>query len=158
MVLGDRQEAEDVVQEALVLAWKRLDLLEDPEKFRGWVSRITTRSATDVVRRRARRATDVAGAEEFDRPAGAGAVASALPGTAPARDPEDTALVNAQMRALAGILATIDPDQRACWVLREIDGMSYREIGQVLGASEATVRGRIARARHQIVDRMQEWR
>jgi RNA polymerase sigma-70 factor (ECF subfamily) len=47
MVTGDRQEAEDVVQETLVLAWRRLHLLEEPAAFRGWVAQICSRSATE---------------------------------------------------------------------------------------------------------------
>ena len=43
-------------------------------------------------------------------------------------------------------------------MLREIDGMSYREIAVIVDATESTVRGRIARARTQIVERMKEWR
>lgn len=62
------------------------------------------------------------------------------------------------MEALASILQSTEEKQRTCWVLCEIDGMSYREIAQLVGASESTVRGRIARARSQILDRMKDWR
>lgn len=156
MVLHDRGDAEDVVQEALVLAWRRLGLLEDPLAFRSWISRITSRAATDVVRRNARRATDTAEGEDLEAAGPGGALGGASPRSAP--EPERAALANAQMEALATILQTIPEDQRTCWVLREIDGMGYREISQVVDAGEATVRGRIARARAQILNRMEEWR
>lgn len=152
MVIGDRQDAEDVVQESLVLAWRRLDLLAEPAAFRSWVAQICTRRATDVVRRLSRRATDAAADDDLE----AGSRTTPLGPTA--TDPAASALVNAQMRALAGILASIDPAVRTCWVLREIDGMSYREIGRVVDATESTVRGRIARARAKIVREMEEWR
>lgn len=159
MVVGDRQDAEDVVQESLVLAWRRLHLLEDPAAFRGWVTQICTRSATDVVRRLARRATSTAADDALEASSGDPAVSSRVsPNRSTAADPAASALVNAQMRALAGILGSIDPSLRTCWVLREIDGMSYREICRVVDATEATVRGRIARARTQIVREMEEWR
>lgn len=156
MVLGDRQEAEDVVQESLVLAWRRLGLLEDPAAFRGWVARICSRGATDVVRRRARRATAPAEAEDLDH--GPESLYRLSPGGATAADPARSALVNAQMQALARVLAELDPDVRLCWVLREIDGMSYREICRAVDATEPTVRGRISRARARIVQEMEEWR
>ena len=165
MVVGDRQDAEDVVQESLVLAWRRLHLLEDPAAFRGWVAQICTRRATDVVRRLARRGTSAAADEDleagFGDTAGSGESAGASqvsPSRSSTRDPAASALVNAQMRALAGILGSIEPALRTCWVLREIDGMSYREICRVVDATEPTVRGRIARARTQIVREMEEWR
>lgn len=156
MVAGDRQEAEDVVQETLVLAWRRLHLLEEPAAFRGWVAQICSRSATDVVRRRARRATAPAEAEDLEPAPGAASTVS--PAGAAASDPARSALVDAQLTALAGVLASIDPEMRTCWVLREIDGMSYREICRTVDASEPTVRGRIARARARIVHEMEEWR
>ncbi|MGP9536633.1 RNA polymerase sigma factor [Brachybacterium sp. AOP43-C2-M15] len=159
MVVGDRQDAEDVVQEALVLAWRRLHLLEEPDAFRGWVAQICARRATDVVRRLARRATSAAADEDLEAGSDGSADRSQLyPNSSTATDPSTTALVNAQMAALARILRSIDPAQRTCWVLREIDGMSYREICRVVDASEPTVRGRIARARAQIVREMEEWR
>lgn len=162
MVVGDRQDAEDVVQESLVLAWRRLHLLEDPAAFRGWVAQICSRRATDVVRRLARRATNVAADDDLEASSGSPAETASSsrvsPNRSTAADPAASALVNAQMRALAGILGSIDPAQRTCWVLREIDGMSYREICRVVDATEATVRGRIARARTQIVREMEEWR
>lgn len=157
MVLGDRQDAEDVVQESLVLAWRRLELLEDPSAFRGWVAQICTRRATDVVRRLARRGTSAAADEDLEAGADAPANVSSVSPARPA-DPARSALVNAQMRALAEILGALDPSLRTCWVLREIDGMSYGEICRVVDAPEPTVRGRIARARAQIVREMEEWR
>lgn len=157
MVVGDRQEAEDLVQETLVLAWRRLHLLEEPAAFPGWVARICSRSATDVVRRSARRATAPAAAEDLE-PALESSPSSGRTGPGATADPARSALVNAQMSALARVLATLDPALRLCWVLREIDGMSYREICRAVDASEPTVRGRIARARARIVDEMEEWR
>lgn len=153
MVLNDRQDSEDVVQETLVLAWKRLHLLDDPDAFRAWLAKICTRRATDVVRRRARRATDAAASEDLE-----GATAGIGGASSPAGDPARIAEVNAQMRTLAQTLETLDPDMRACWVLREIDGMSYQEIATALQLTEPTVRGRIARARTQIIRQMEGWR
>lgn len=156
MVLHDRMDAEDVVQEALLSSWRRLHLLHDPNAFRAWISQITSRAATNVVRRQARRRTDVVEQQDLDT----AATESALGGTSgpSAHQPERATMAAAQMEALAAILQTIPEDQRTSWVLREIDGMSYREIARVLDATETAVRGRIARARTQILDRMQEYR
>lgn len=158
MVVHDRADAEDVVQESLVLAWRRLHLLDDPAAFGGWVARICSRAATDLVRRQARRATDAAEHQDLDLAAEPGEATLGGSAGSGSRDPARTAEVNAQMEALAGILTTVDPELRACWVLREIDGMAYRDIARALDVSEQTVRGRISRARTQIVDRMEEWR
>lgn len=156
MLLRDRQDAEDVVQEALILAWRRLHLLQSPHAFRAWVTQITSRAATDVLRRAARRSTERMEHDELDR-AAFDTIRSRPTGHS-AVDPEGAAVVNAQIDALATVLQTVNEDQRTCWVLREIDGRSYREIAQITGATESTVRGRIARARAHIVARLEEWR
>ena len=156
LVLHNRMDAEDVVQEALVSSWKRLHLLEEPSAFRAWVTQIVSRAATNVVRKAARRSTegvDQQALEDAGPEAALGGVNGRNDG-----QPERAALAGAQMEALASILQSTEEKQRTCWVLREIDGMSYREIAQLVGASESTVRGRIARARSQILDRMKDWR
>lgn len=161
LVLNDRLDAEDVVQESLVLAWSRLHLLGRPEAFRSWVSQICANRATDLARVQARRATAPTWSGEL--PSGSGTPADDGPGGVPVAsgrpaDPEREAVTGQQLRALGGVLATIPPDLRTCWVLREIDGMGYAQIAEVLGLTESTVRGRIARARALIIQRMQEWR
>ena len=148
LVLGDRQDSEDVVQETLLTGWKRLHLLEDPDAVRAWLAQICTRRATDIARRRARRATDAHRPEDLHRHRDPSSRA----------DPAHASEINAQMRALAQVLATMDPDLRACWTLREIDGMSYRQVAAALDVTESTARGRIARARTHVIDYMKEWR
>jgi len=159
LLLGDRQEAEDVVQDTLVQAWKRIGLLEEPAAFRGWISRICTRRATDVVRRLARRATRAHADEELELVAdGAPDGDSLRGGIGRTPDPARSAEVNAQLRALTDVLDKLEPDLRTAWVLREVEELPYREIAHITGGSEATVRGRLARARRQIFDRMEGWR
>jgi len=148
LVLGDRQDSEDVVQETLLTAWRRLHLLDDPDALRAWLAQICSRRATDIARRRARRATDARSPETLHR----------HPDPAPAADPAHRTEVNAQMAALARVLSTMEPDLRSCWTLREIDGMAYRDVARALDITESTARGRIARARAHVIDRMKEWR
>jgi RNA polymerase sigma-70 factor (ECF subfamily) len=69
-----------------------------------------------------------------------------------------------QVEARAGIAALSDainqlPDsQRECWVLRELGDYSYEEIAQELDLPISTVRGLLARARKDIIVRMEQWR
>lgn len=148
LVLGDRQESEDVVQETLLTGWRRLHLLDDPSAVRSWLSQICSRRALDVARQRARRSTDAQPPEVLlDH-------RDAAPGSDPARMME----VNVQMQSLARVLGTMEPELRSCWTLREIDGMPYREVASALDITESTARGRIARARTHVIDHMKEWR
>lgn len=163
MLVGNRHDAEDVVQDALVLSWKRLHLLREPEAFRGWLLRICTNEANSVLRRRGRRATHSSAPEDLDALEGASAAASRGDGIGTRRlaaqgDPSHSNEVNAQIAALSEVLARISPELRACWTLREVEEMSYKEIAQTLGVTEATARGRLARARAVVMEQMEAWR
>jgi RNA polymerase sigma-70 factor (ECF subfamily) len=72
--------------------------------------------------------------------------------------PEHAAQVSEQMAALTKALQELTPEQRACWLLREVHGRSYEEIGEIVETSSTAVRGRIARARAQLAEVMQPWR
>ncbi|MGQ4538433.1 RNA polymerase sigma factor [Dermabacteraceae bacterium P7074] len=157
MILGNRQDTEDVVQETFILAWKRIHLLENPDAFRGWLRKICTHRATDAVRRQARRATSAQPGETLEA-LDVGPDTNDPGRAVPPADPAHTSEVNAKMSALARVLSTLKPELRACWVLKEVEEMSYQEIAQNLNLSESTVRGRIARSRTRIMERMEEWR
>ena len=166
MVLGNRHDSEDAVQETLILAWRRLHLLREPEAFPGWLLRICTNEATSAVRRRSRRSTSTHDSQSLealeaggeDTP-GASSPAGASPGaaTGSARtDPVRASEVNEQIQVLAQVLSTINPELRIVWVLREVDAMSYEQIARTLNLTVSTVRGRLARARSLVITRMKE--
>jgi RNA polymerase sigma-70 factor (ECF subfamily) len=60
--------------------------------------------------------------------------------------------------ALSDALQELPAPQRECWVLREIGGYTYEEISDELGVPLSTVRGLLARARKDIIVRMEPWR
>lgn len=140
---GSGTAAEDVVQEVFVTVWRRLGQLQSDEAFVGWLYRSTTNRCLNVLR--ARRPT-----------------ADVDPDTTetPRRDarPERAAEVNAQLEALTEALQTLTPQQRACWLLREVHGRSYEEIAEAVDGTSTAVRGRIARARAQLAEVMRPWR
>ncbi|WP_324189007.1 RNA polymerase sigma factor [Nocardia farcinica] len=142
-MLGDRADAEDAVQEVFLGAWRRLSQLQDSAAFVGWLYRMTTNRCLNVIRAR--------------RP-----IADVDPDTAesPRTDtrPDHAAQVNSQLAALNQALQRLTPEQRACWLLREVDGLSYEEIATIVETNTTAVRGRIARARAQLAEVMKPWR
>lgn len=140
-LLGSRADADDCVQEALIVAWRRLPELRDPERVRAWLSTIVARKATDRVRAR-RTATPIEDAEPV--------------ATGPS--PDEAALTRSQLDSLRAALDTLPIEQRTVWLLREVSGYGYDEIARELGISGTAVRGRLSRARATIYERMQEWR
>lgn len=137
---GSRADADDCVQDALITAWQKLPTLEDPARVRSWLVTIVSRKATD--RLRARR--PVASIDDVE--------------IITDDSTEQRAEVSSQMDALGRALAELPDEQRIVWLQREVGGLGYDEIARDLGVSAATVRGRLARARATLLERMKDWR
>ncbi|WP_327151022.1 RNA polymerase sigma factor [Nocardia sp. NBC_01329] len=142
-MLADRGEAEDVVQEVFLTAWRRLGQLDDDAAFVGWLYRMTINRCLNVLRARRPR-VDV----DFD---------TAESARTDIR-PEVAVQVHSQLEALNTALLGLTPEQRACWLLRELHGLTYEEIAAIVGVGGTAVRGRIARARAQLAEVMKPWR
>jgi RNA polymerase sigma-70 factor (ECF subfamily) len=143
-LLGNSKDAEDAVQEAFLSAWRRLPEFRHSAAFRTWMYRIVTNRCLNILRGRA----PVVPLETVPEPAALDAR------SAPAEVAETDATISALARALGGLSA----EQRACWVLRELHGLRYEEIAQVMSTSQQTVRGRLFRARRSLTEAMEPWR
>lgn len=134
--LANAADAGDVVQEAFLRAWERLDTLDDASRFAHWLGRMVRNLAIDLRRRRKSLPLD----DSFDPPAG-GSVDDAI-----------------QRREQAGqidrALQSLDDVSRECVVLRYYQELSSREIGELLELSPAAVDMRISRARGQLKERL----
>ena len=130
-VLQNREEAEDVVQDALVKAWKTRWRVRDPEKFPAWLGTITRHRARDVARRRRTVPIPVEGDEPVDPQFDEGARLS--------KEKE----INEQVRAA---LATLPELHRAALTLRYFEAMDYAAIERALGLSNGALRGILGRA------------
>ncbi|MFG3039250.1 RNA polymerase sigma factor [Streptomyces sp. NPDC048330] len=143
-MLGDRTEADDAVQDAFISAWRRLPDFRQRSSFATWMYRIVTNRCLNVLR--ARRPT------------------SALEDAADVQAPEHTvsphriAEARDAVRELREALDLLSPEQRACWVLRELDGRSYEFVAHAVGISQEAVRARVFRARRSLTQAMGEWR
>ncbi len=131
-VLGDDDDARDAAQEALLRAWLRLDTLRDPEQFRPWLHRI----AVNLCRDRHRRHGGV-------RLVGLEAVDARGPVESDHGSPQDAAERRDAAAAVRRALMRLPLEQRTALVLREYEGYTSREIGELTGAPAATVRSRI---------------
>lgn len=146
-MIGRDADAQDVVQEVFLAAWRRLPDLQDDAAFAGWLYRAATNQCLSALRRR----KPTAPIEDDAPPPDGGA-------TAPGADPARQAQNSAAMAALGEALQRLTPRQRACWLLYEVHGRSYDEIARMLDTTNATVRGRIARARAELAEVMRPWR
>jgi RNA polymerase sigma-70 factor (ECF subfamily) len=136
-------DAEDITQEVFLTAWRRLPELREDAAVVGWLYRTATNRCLNLLR--SRKPTS-----EIDE----AVVASERPGDDPLRGAENSA----QRAALIDALAQLQPTQRAVWLLREVHGRSYDEIAALVDTTPDAVRGRLARARAQLAERMTSWR
>ena len=149
-MLRDRGEAEDVVQDTLTAGWRVLPSLDRSQAFGGWIYRTATNRCLDVLRHRTAHPQDLPGSDTL-------AAVLGDPEASRGADPHHTAEVAAELETLRRALALLPADQRACWLLREVHGQSYAEIGAALRISPPAVRGRLARAREHLAAAMTQW-
>jgi RNA polymerase sigma-70 factor, ECF subfamily len=145
LVCGRPDDADDAMQEALLKTYRYAARIREPEAFRAWLYR-TVRNACLIGRRK--RAHEPDHLVSLDESTGDGEGHDRqVDAVDPSRDPEDQA-INLSLRGrLRRALAAIPRTYRVIVVLREIEGLSTREVADVVGISEANVKTRLHRAR-----------
>ncbi len=138
---GNDADALDATQEAMIAIVKGLTRFDGRASFSTWSYRVATNACLDELRRRGRRADP--GLPEFEQ-----ADDAYIAGVAP-RDPGET--VSAQVDVDSG-LAELPEEFRAAVVLRDVAGLDYAEIADVLGIAPGTVRSRISRGRSRLAE------
>ena len=138
---GDPALAEDLAQETFVKAFRSLSTFDASRRFSSWLFRIAHNTALDMLRRP--RVETVS----FDPPAPGEERRSREPSVPPEPDPVEREALG---RALEAALNRLRPEYRSAVVLRYQEGLSFDEIGHVLGIPEATARTHVHRARKEL--------
>lgn len=136
-LVGDRHDAEDIAQDTVLRAWRKLPGFKGESRFRTWVSRILVHRALDFLRRR--RPME----EVRDHVA------------AIVRDPQAHASDRELDDAIRKAIEELPPVQRATLLLRVDQGLSYEEIAYVLGSTRNAVRMNLVAARKKLADRLE---
>ena len=129
----DERDAEDVVQESFVRAFRGLDGFEARANFGTWLHRIVANCATDLLR--ARRRGDGAADEE---------TVAEMPAGAPS--PERLARSSEIRRRVDASMATLTAQERVAFALRHYDGCSIEEIGRTLRIQNSAAKHAVFRA------------
>lgn len=144
---GQSSDAEDIVQETFIAAYEGLGRFEGKASFKTWLSRILfLRAAKHHRSQRVRRLAHPIRLSEASRERLSGAVTGT--GSAEALEIKQDVL---------DALQTLQPDHREVLILRELQGLSYREIAEVLGIADGTVESRLFRARAELKERLKEY-
>jgi RNA polymerase sigma-70 factor, ECF subfamily len=138
-IVGNPEDAEDVTQEVFVQVWATMAGFVGSAAFSTWLYRVVVNRSLN--HRRGRRPTEAL--PDGDHPDRAGTA--------------DTVIARERVAATARAVAALPGDLRAVFVLRQLEGLSYEEIGAILDLPEPTVRGRLARARKALVESLREW-
>ncbi len=131
--LVGRSEADDVTQDTYLRAWRALPAFRGDSSARTWLLAIARRACADAVRGNVRR-------RRLAERAASEAAAARSTEEAPAGTELDA------------VIATLDADQRAAFVLTQVLGYAYAEAAEVCDVPIGTIRSRVARAREHLVD------
>jgi RNA polymerase sigma-70 factor (ECF subfamily) len=149
----DWQERADLAQEVWIRVYRNLHRLQEPAKFRGWLSRIATNLFYDELRKR-KRANPLLSLDA-PRYIEDGEMSWELPDDAPS--PSDDLATQEFYDHLRTAISQLPETFRTTIVLREIEGLPYEEIAEMTGVSLGTVKSRIARARLKLQSVLQKY-
>jgi RNA polymerase sigma-70 factor, ECF subfamily len=146
LVCGQPDDAEDVMQEALLKTYRYVSRIDRPEAFRAWLFR-TVRNACLLKRRR--HVDEPGHVESLDSATerGSATEGSRIDVADGAKRPDEAAINRWLGRRLRQALASLAPVDRMIVLMREMEGLSTREVAEVTRMSEANVKTRLHRAR-----------
>ena len=139
--VSDHAECQDIAQDAFIKAFRAINSFRGDSQFYTWLYRIAANTAKNYLASRARKSPgytiDVDDAERFEGESGLKEYAN----------PENLLLTEEIKATIFSAIERLPEDLKSAITLREIDGLSYEEIAQVMDCPIGTVRSRIFRAR-----------
>ena len=141
-VLGNRDDAFDAAQEALLRVWRSAGKYRGDCEVKTWIYRIAKNSALDALDARKRYAAVSIDDAALDDTDAVGAGESA----------EETAIQRENVRIVRAAIAMLPPDKREVIELRELYSMDYEQIAEVTHTPVGTVKSRLSRARRELYE------
>ncbi len=149
--ISDSSEVLDITQEAFIKAYKGIDHFRGDSSFYTWLYRIAVNTAKNHLITRGRRVPvsdyEISEIEQF----------LSKDNVKEYSTPERTLIYNEMEHMLFDIIDDLPSDLRNAIMLREIEGMTYEEIAEIMACPVGTVRSRIFRAREAIEDRIEPY-
>lgn len=133
---GNHYDASDVGQEAMVRIFKKIREFNGKSSFKTWLYRVVTNLCLDELRRRKNKSVSLDEIKEQGYEPATGFY-----------NPEEAAEQTEQAAMIQEILLTLSAEHRTILILKDIEGLEYQEISNVLGCNMGTVKSRINRAR-----------
>jgi RNA polymerase sigma-70 factor, ECF subfamily len=145
-MLGNEEQAKDVVQETMVTIWQKLKKIKSAEVYKIWIYRVVVNKCYDVMRRRKRNQEFVADEETWRL------ISNRL-----SEGPSAT-LENAETTKIIGILTErLSSKQKAVFVLSDMEGLSNNEVSEITGISKSAVKANLYYARKSISEKIEKY-
>ncbi len=146
--IGDRERAEDLVQEVFIRVYRHLHRFDQEKKFSTWIYTIASNLAKNELRNRSRNPlvlfqTIKKNWQDEDRP---------LQFEDPASRPDDLYRKRHLRDLVEQTVSQLPEHHRQVFVLRELEGKSYEEIAEITGCNLGTVKSRLNRARNSFAE------
>ncbi|UCC71547.1 MAG: sigma-70 family RNA polymerase sigma factor [Gemmatimonadota bacterium] len=142
-MIGRPDEATDVVQSALIKGFESLRRCRDPDRVGAWLFRINANQCKDYLKNRRRREL------RLD---------DAAPLASGRSNPEETAERGRLRQRIAAALERLSADEREAFLLKHVEGRSYSEMAELLGASVPALKMRVHRAREELQELLEDYR
>lgn len=140
-MVSDREDAQDLAQEAFVKAWRGLKFYKHEAAFSTWLYRLTSNVCIDFLRQKKRRsALSLTSAEEEEQ--------IDIPDPSP--QPEELVMQQQRKEAVAEAMSQLEDEFRLVLTLRVVQERSYEEIAEIMDLKVGTVKSRLARAREKL--------
>ena len=150
-MVRNQEDAEDLAQDAFVKAFRKIDTFRLESKFYTWLCRIAVNTTLDHLRKKARRPT-----AEFDEQIGTQDAEGNFIDAHHQDNPEANTYQEQVRQKIITEVDKLPEDQKQVVILREIDGLSYREISEILDVPEGTVMSRLFYARKRLREVLKE--
>jgi RNA polymerase sigma-70 factor (ECF subfamily) len=151
-LMHNREDAQDVVQEAFFKAFQHLDQFREDAQFSTWLTRIAMNQALMMLRKR-RPARDISNDHSFQQETDH--LPMEIADWAP--NPEEIYRTSELRKILRNVLQALGPGLRVVFILRDIEGLSLQQTAEALGLSVTAVKARSLRARLQLRERLSEY-
>ncbi|MCP4267615.1 MAG: sigma-70 family RNA polymerase sigma factor [Candidatus Brocadiaceae bacterium] len=138
-VINNIDEAQEVTQEVFISVYRNLKGFKFKSSFKTWVYRITINTAINFSKKRSKEQSKIVGFNDKNE------FIATVDSVSEKVEEEQ------HEKVISTLLEALNPDQRACIVLRNIEGLSYQEIAESLNININTVRTRIKRARERLI-------
>jgi RNA polymerase sigma-70 factor (ECF subfamily) len=145
-MLGNEDQAKDVVQETMVTIWQKLKKIKSAEVYKTWIYRVVVNKCYDVMRKRKKNPEFIADEQTWR-------VISNRISEGPS-----AALENGETSKIIGILTErLSSKQKAVFVLSDLEGLSNDEVSEITGISKSAVKANLYHARKSISEKVEKY-